>query len=975
MKKLFYAISLILLSSLIIPSANFRTASAQSTQLILFWDNNSATPPGWTCISDIGDDFFEVFPRGAPSYGGTGGSLTHTHTAGVVSCTAPSLTTQCKAGLLVTCSSSSHTHTSATLLPASNVPLRRGLRIIRCDTGIPSTIPAGAIALFDSEPLPPGWTRYSAQDGYFIEGVSIAGMVIGSNTHNHVVSTSGPSSTVNAGIGAVGVATGIHVHPGTTNTQSNEPPYIEIILAQADSETSIPRGMIGMFNESPSGCWTVVSDIGGVLYHRFVKGNSIYGATGGSETHSHTNLTITPPLAQFFVRTSGLGANIFVGSAAHIHNITVSFSTDSNLPPYRDVIFAKLGIVTALPSSNSPVCEGSIINLIGDPDGMAIYNWFGPGGWTSTDRNPTRIADNTTAGTYYLSVVNSNGCTSDNATVSVIVNPLPAVDAGSDQQTCQRAGPIALTGETPIGGTWSGIGVSGSQFNPDSLLPGAYSVMYTYTSLAGCSNSDNKTVTINPLPDCTITAPLTVCDNSTGNIASVPDAGAGATYSWTITNGTIIGGSDNNSITWNAGSTSPITIGINILNSFGCSCSNPGINITVNPLPTATASGNSPVCVGDTIQLTGGTDNMTSYSWTGPNGFTNNQQSPSIPKATTAMSGNYFITVTDTNGCTNTATVAISVVTCGGGGGGGAGDSGVGVTTAGVNCPLALALNMEGNTTTTGISVAGVLCETCIARDALGKYVLELGKNTQVILAGNTVPLLLRFHESSNPPPVPENTAIIGPVYEISAYPTAYITSPSPVTISPPAILTLPYDPKDLPENMTEVYIADYDATKGWLALASVPGVVAELGKAQGLASHFSTFAVLAKVAKSEQAKFEVSNLTISPYQVKPNKEVAVRVKLTNIGGKSGDYGLQLKVDGILKSSRQVTVPADTSQTINFTIKESAIGKHHLDVAGQIGEFVVSSPPFKFNWWLIEGILFAIMLGLAAWMMIKLRSV
>ncbi len=338
------------------------------------------------------------------------------------------------------------------------------------------------------------------------------------------------------------------------------------------------------------------------------------------------------------------------------------------------------------------------------------------------------------------------------------------------------------------------------------------------------------------------------------------------------------------------------------------------------------------------------------------------------------MSGNYFITVTDTNGCTsNPATVAVSVVTCGGGGG--AGDSGVGVTTAGINCPLALALNMEGNTTTTGISVTGVLCETCIARDSSGKYVLELGKDTQIMLAGNTIPLLLRFHESSNPPPAPENTAIIGPVYEISAYPTAYITSPSPVTISPPAILTLPYDPKELPENMTEVYIADYDVTKGWLALASVPGVVAELGKAQGLASHFSTFAVLAKVAKSEQAKFEVSNLTISPYQVKPNKEVAVSIKLTNIGGKSGDYGLQLKVDGILKSSKQVTVPADTSQTINFTIKESATGKHHLDVAGQTGEFVVSSPPFKFNWWLIEGILFAIMLGLAAWMMIKLRSV
>src|SRR4030043_1801671 len=100
MKKLFYAICLILLFSLIIPSVNIRIVSAQSAQLILFWDDNSSTPPGWTCISDPGDDFFEMFPRGAPSYGGTGGSLTHTHTAGVVSCSPPSATTPCRSGLL-----------------------------------------------------------------------------------------------------------------------------------------------------------------------------------------------------------------------------------------------------------------------------------------------------------------------------------------------------------------------------------------------------------------------------------------------------------------------------------------------------------------------------------------------------------------------------------------------------------------------------------------------------------------------------------------------------------------------------------------------------------------------------------------------------------------------------------------------------------------------------------------------------------
>jgi hypothetical protein len=344
MKKLSGVIYLIILAGLllglVIPSANVKVVSAQSAQLLLFWDNHPV-PEGWTCISNIGDDFFERYPRGAPTYGEEGGSLTHTHTATVLSCGLPSDNTTCQSGSKDV-ASGIHIHTSATVLPAFNLPRGKGLRVIRCDAGIPTIIPAGAIAIFNSDP-PAGWTRYCEQDGYFVRAAFVAGIPFGSNDHDHIVSPGDPTSTVGAQSSSSGtrVASASHGHLAETDTQSSQPPYMEVIFAQADSDTSIPTSMIGMFNDSPGVGWTVISDVGGDLYHRFLKGSESYGATGGTESHTHGDLTITSsPLGGTKVSTSS--ADVEAASRDHTHhNFVLSFSEDSHLPRYIDVIFAK----------------------------------------------------------------------------------------------------------------------------------------------------------------------------------------------------------------------------------------------------------------------------------------------------------------------------------------------------------------------------------------------------------------------------------------------------------------------------------------------------------------------------------------------------------------------------------------------------------------------------------------------------------
>lgn len=73
----------------------------------------------------------------------------------------------------------------------------------------------------------------------------------------------------------------------------------------------------------------------------------------------------------------------------------------------------------------------------------------------------------------------------------------------------------------------------------------------------------------------------------------------------------------------------------------------------------AVVTSNSPVCPNGTIQLnaTGGTI----YNWTGPNGFTSNEQNPTIPNATATQAGSYICQVSGSGACDGTFTVNVIV--------------------------------------------------------------------------------------------------------------------------------------------------------------------------------------------------------------------------------------------------------------------------------------------------------------------------
>lgn len=93
----------------------------------------------------------------------------------------------------------------------------------------------------------------------------------------------------------------------------------------------------------------------------------------------------------------------------------------------------------------------------------------------------------TDPGTYYYYVTQKGTCESPAKKVTFTINEIPSVsiNAESELTTADEAITVAVS---PMGGTLSGKGVSGSKFNP-AIGAGTYTLTYTYEDLNGCTNT------------------------------------------------------------------------------------------------------------------------------------------------------------------------------------------------------------------------------------------------------------------------------------------------------------------------------------------------------------------------------------------------------------------------------------------------------------------------------------------------------
>ncbi|HMR88001.1 MAG TPA: Ig-like domain-containing protein, partial [Saprospiraceae bacterium] len=194
-------------------------------------------------------------------------------------------------------------------------------------------------------------------------------------------------------------------------------------------------------------------------------------------------------------------------------------------------------------------------------------------------------------------------------------------------------------GNGPFTFNWdNGVGAGADHdilLSADGLETKNYIFTLTVTDTNGCTSSSEATVIVHGKPVAAISGPNVICHAG----STVLTASGVGTYLWS-------NGATTSSI--NVSPTALTTYTVTVTNSYGCtSTASKSVNVS-SPLSVSIDYKGS-VCLETNKQISanvsGGTPTYT-YQWTGPSGFTGNTETITITN-----NGNYYLTVTDVNGC------------------------------------------------------------------------------------------------------------------------------------------------------------------------------------------------------------------------------------------------------------------------------------------------------------------------------------
>jgi hypothetical protein len=209
--------------------------------------------------------------------------------------------------------------------------------------------------------------------------------------------------------------------------------------------------------------------------------------------------------------------------------------------------------------------------------------------------------------------------------------------------------------------SWTGPnGFSSAQQSPSitgatAAAGGVYSLQVT---LNGCTSSPVSTIaTVNSTPQTPAAGNNgPVCEGTPVSLTA--SSILGATYTWSGPNG-YAANTQNPVVSPTLPSNSGVYSVVATVN--GCSSASGTTNVTVHAAPNAIAGSNSPVCPGNSVDLTASTISGATYLWSGPNGFSSGAQNPSVVNANSSHQGSYSVTAT-ANGCTGALSSTLVVV-------------------------------------------------------------------------------------------------------------------------------------------------------------------------------------------------------------------------------------------------------------------------------------------------------------------------
>ncbi|MCX6252572.1 MAG: hypothetical protein NTX61_17695 [Bacteroidetes bacterium] len=193
-----------------------------------------------------------------------------------------------------------------------------------------------------------------------------------------------------------------------------------------------------------------------------------------------------------------LTSNLVCASGNPATSNSICMTVNPNLP-----------VSLAISASNVTVCSGTTVTFSATPTNGGTapgYQWFINGvgvpqyapTMSYTPANGDLVSCILTSN---IACPSGNPATSNIITMNVASSPVVQFTRCNDSITTINAQPFRLKGGIPLGGTYSGPGITNGKFYPAIAGVGTHQITYTYTNVALCSaNAFVTIVTRNALP-------------------------------------------------------------------------------------------------------------------------------------------------------------------------------------------------------------------------------------------------------------------------------------------------------------------------------------------------------------------------------------------------------------------------------------------------------------------------------------------
>lgn len=294
-------------------------------------------------------------------------------------------------------------------------------------------------------------------------------------------------SLLNAGNYSGGSIANANTRTPTFSTTVADTFSFTVKLTQLSTPNCTDSALVSLVVTPLQQCPTVVTDsvCAGTI-------GNIYTALLPPESNNRYLWSVTNDAV---VTSGNEGPSLVINAGSS--SFTIQLEIDYANPDYENLICSYPVTVHPLPlisaGSYGPVCSNAMpISLDGVPSGGS---WAGAGvSGNMFDPSAVQWGVHNLIYTY----TDNKGCTNIDST-TIIVNAIPQIDAGSYGPYCVNNSPVSLQGN-PIGGTWSGSGVSGSVFDPMEVGSGIHTLFYSFTSLEGCLSIDTIDILVHSLP-------------------------------------------------------------------------------------------------------------------------------------------------------------------------------------------------------------------------------------------------------------------------------------------------------------------------------------------------------------------------------------------------------------------------------------------------------------------------------------------